>query len=209
MRQVRRALWTSQIALSSLLVLCTVMAPNVAASDGGVSNFGNRALTVAPYTASFALSALFVGLAAGQLVKIMPTRWWPPTVLVFLALLDLLVLVSTYPRHLSVTYSEVHDDLGIALFAYEFVLTIWFAVRSWKVATAIFVTIEVGGSFIGLLSALKVLHLLYWGQMIGGVGFALLLVTSFPRLVELGRPDSNRTSVGEGGDRFARRVIDE
>jgi hypothetical protein len=52
------------------------------------------------------------------------------------------------------------------------------------------VEIEIGGSFIGLLSVLKVLHLLYWGQMIGGGGFALVLVTIFPRLIENRRDDA-------------------
>ncbi len=184
MGHLRRALWSSQIVLSSLLVLCSLMTPSVVSSDGGVSNFGNRTLTVVPYSAGFSLSALFLCVAARQIARLLPGQIWAPTVLVVIAVVDLFVLASTYPRHLSVTYSEIHDDLGIALFAYEFVLAAWLSLRTWRYSTALCLVVQIGGSLLGLLSVLKVLHLLYWGQMIGGLGFAALLATAFPRIVE-------------------------
>jgi hypothetical protein len=181
-----RCLWISQIALSGLLALCSFIAPSVVSSDGGVSNFGNRLTTVVPYTLSFSLCALFLSLAAAALVKVWPERKLYGLTLVGLALLDLLVLVSTYPRHLNLLYSEIHDDLGIALFAYEFVWSIWFVVQGWGRETAALFLIEVGGSLVGLLSILKIVHLLYYGQVIGAIGFGLLLVRAFPRIVGAG-----------------------
>jgi hypothetical protein len=181
---VTRCLWISQIALSSLLALCSFIAPSVVSSDGGVSNFGNRLTTVVPYTFSFALCALFLSLAAAALVRVWPDRKLYGLTLVGVAVLDLLVLVSTYPRHVNLLYSEIHDDLGIALFAYEFVWSIWFVIRGWGPETATLFLIEVGGSLVGLLSILKIVHLLYYGQVIGAIGFGLLLVRVLPRIVD-------------------------
>ena len=179
---VTRCLWISQIVLSGLLVLCSAIAPSVVSSDGGVSNFGNRLATVVPYTLSFSLCFLFLSLAAAALAKVLPAQQWYALALAGVAVLDLLVLVSTYPRHINLLYSEVHDDLGIALFAYEFVLSIWLSVRGWGRQAAVFFLIEAGGSLVGLLSILKVVHLLYYGQMVGGIGFGLLLVRVLPRI---------------------------
>ena len=171
MGTVTRCLWISQIALSSLLVLCSCIAPSVVSSDGGVSNFGNRLATVVPYTLSFSLCSLFLCVAAVGLTKVRPDRTWPGLALVGVAVLDLLVLASTYPRHINLLYSEIHDDLGIALFAFEFVCSIWLLISGWSRQTALFLSIEIAGSLVGLLSILKIVHLLYYGQMVGGVGF--------------------------------------
>jgi hypothetical protein len=183
MATVTRCLWISQIALTSLLALCSCIAPSVVSSDGGVSNFGNQLTTVVPYTLSFSLSVLFLSFAAAALARVRPDRKWYGLSLVGVALLDLLVLVSTYPRHINLSYSELHDDLGIALFAYEFVWSIWLLIRGWGRDAAGLFLIEVGGSLVGLLSILKIVHLLYYGQIIGAIGFGLLLVRVFPRVV--------------------------
>ena len=183
MATVTRSLWISQIALTSLLALCSCIAPSVVSSDGGVSNFGNRLTTVVPYTLSFSLSVLFLTFAAAALVRVRPDRKWYGLTLVGVAVLDLLVLVSTYPRHINLSYSELHDDLGIALFAYEFVWSIWLVIRGWGREAAGLFLIEVAGSLVGLLSILKIVHLLYYGQIIGAIGFGLLLVRVFPRIV--------------------------
>jgi hypothetical protein len=138
---------------------------------------------VVPYTLSFSLCALFLSLAAAAIIELRPDRKRYGAILVGVAVLDLLVLVSTYPRHINLLYSEIHDDLGIALFAYEFVWSIWLVIRGWRRETAALFVIEVGGSLVGLLSILKIVHLLYYGQVIGAIGFGLLLVRVLPRIV--------------------------
>ncbi len=188
MRTVTRCLWISQVALSGLLVLCSVIAPSVVSSEGGVSNFGNRLTTVVPYTLSFSLCALFLFLSAAALRRTRPDQRWYAFGLAGVAVLDLLVLVSTYPRHINLLYSEIHDDLGIALFAYEFVLSIWLSIRGRTPRAAVCFSIEAGGSLVGLLSVLKLVHLLYYGQMIGGTGFGLLLVLVVPGVLAADRP---------------------
>lgn len=182
-RVVTRSLWISQIVLSGFLVLCSLIAPSVVSSDGGVSNFGNRLTTVVPYTLGFSLCAIFLSLAAAGLPRVLPGQRWYALALAVVAALDLLVLVSTYPRHINLLFSEIHDDLGIALFAYEFALSTGLAARDRSRRAALFFSLEVGGSLVGLLSILKVVHLLYYGQMLGGIGFALLVVGVLPRVL--------------------------
>src|ERR1019366_2049847 len=93
------------------------------------------------------------------------------------------VLLSTFPRHHSLAYSEIHDDLGIALFAYEFVLSVWIVVKRHSLAASLMLLTEAIGSIIGLLSILEIIHFLFIGQLIGAAGFGLLLATIFPAIV--------------------------
>jgi hypothetical protein len=188
MGSTKRYLSASQLALTGLLLLCSFMAPSVVSTDGGVSNFGNRLSTVVPYTLGFSLSAAFLIVAAIDLLsQRVVSKIYAATLLV-VAALDLLVLVSTYPRHINLIYSEVHDDLGIALFVFEFALSLWCLVRGWNQSTTALFSVELVGSIIGLLSILKLVHLLYYGQVVGGLGFGLLLITTFPRLIVTDTP---------------------
>lgn len=184
MKDVKKYLWLSQISLWGLLVICTLIIPSVAISNGGVSNFGNHLSTVILYTLSFSLSALFLGLAAAALTRISRNLQTMAGLLLLLGLLELLVLISTFPRNISWTYSEIHDDLGIVLFAYEFMLAVWFVIKRKSNNTIAIFLIEFIGSLIALLTVLRFFHLLFVGQAIGGLGFGLLLITCFPNMVE-------------------------
>jgi hypothetical protein len=48
----------------------------------------------------------------------------------------------------------------------------------------LFLSIESFGSIVGLLSILKTIHFLFFGQIIGAIGFALLLVVIFPSILD-------------------------
>ena len=185
MKLVRRYLVLSQVSLASLLLICTVTVPAVAEKSGGVSNFGNHQSTIVPYIMSFVLCSVFLCLAAARLLTMSDQFRVGATLLLFIALLDLLVLISTFPRKIDWTYSVIHDDLGIALYSYEFALSVWFVVKTlqFRYVSVIFVLVESIGSLIGLLSIENVIHLLFLGQIIGAVGFGLLLPTAFPSVV--------------------------
>jgi hypothetical protein len=104
--------------------------------------------------------------------------------LIILAVLELLVLISTFPRHLSWTYSVIHDDIGIILYSYQFLLSIWIVLKLKKFRIILFFLIEFVGSMIALLTINKFFHLLFVGQMISSVGFGILLSISIPVIVE-------------------------
>ncbi|HUC96033.1 MAG TPA: hypothetical protein VMR76_03735, partial [Candidatus Saccharimonadia bacterium] len=99
--------------------------------------------------------------------------------------LNFLVLISTFPRHFSFTFSDIHDDLGIALFAYEFFISIWFVLRLKTIQSVSLLILEILGSLIGLLSIIKIIHFLFIGQMIGALGFGLLLVSCLPNIITI------------------------
>lgn len=185
---MRRYLWLSQISLFSLLLICTLIIPSVTERNDGVSNFGDHLSTIVFYVLSFSLCILFLCLAATELLAIDHSFRVKAYLLLFIALLDFLVLITTFPRHLGTTYYEVHDYLGVVLYVYEFALSVWFIIRQPYLRRIIFFAVQSGGSLIGLLSSLKVIHLLYYGQIIGAIGFGLLLVTAFPEIVETGLP---------------------
>jgi hypothetical protein len=183
MNNLKRYLWLSQLSLFSLLIVCTLIIPSVASSNGGVSNFGNHSSTIVLYILAFALCSGFLLMSARILTKDKVNKVIG-YILIVLALLELLVLVSTFPRHLSWTYSVIHDDIGIALFGYQFLISIWLVLKLKKIKNILLFLVEFIGSLIALLTILKLFHLLFIGQMIGSVGFGILLAMSLPAIIE-------------------------
>jgi hypothetical protein len=155
------------------------------AINGGVSNYGKYKQTVALYVLGFLLNIVFLWRASNQIVKLKNSNHSIRLLLQILAGLTLLVLISTFPRYLKTIYSTIHDDFGIALYSYEFLLSIWFILKIRTRLSVSLFTVEFLGSFIGLLSILKVIHLLYVGQFIGAAGFGALMVLIFPAILEL------------------------
>jgi hypothetical protein len=179
-----RYLLLSQLSLLSLLVICCLLMPSVVAHNGGVSNFGNHRRTVVPYTLSFASSITILGAAALRLHELTRALWRQAYLLLVLGLLELAVLLSTFPRHIAWTYSVIHDDLGIALFAYEFCWAVWLVARRCTLLAGLLLVLQSMGSLVALLSVLKVVQLLFVGQLIATIGFSLVLVSIFPHTVE-------------------------
>ena len=169
--------------LGSLLI-CSLIIPGVLAKEGGVSNFGNHWSTVAIYTLGFALNIGFIYMAGNAVLRINPKLIYIGRVLKLLSLLTFIVFLSTFPRHFSFTYSNIHDYLGIALYSYEFLISVWLVIKMPTAAAFSFLLIEATGSIIGLLSVIKVIHWLFVGQVIGAAGFGLLLVLVLPKVVE-------------------------
>lgn len=179
-KDVRKYLWFSQISLLGLLVVCCLIIPSVVIKNGGVSNFGNHRSTFVIYILSFSLCIVFLCLAAVAILRHRSQYNFVAYLLIFLAVLEFLVLISTFPRHISLLYSEIHDDLGIAQFTYQLFLSIWFILKLRTLKSGLILTFETLGNTIGLLSILKIIHFLFVGQFIGAVGFGFLLITSVP-----------------------------
>lgn len=184
MNNLKIYLWLSQLSLFILLIVCTFIIPGVASSNGGVSNFGNHSSTIVLYILAFSLCSGFLLISARILVRDKANQI-VGYLLIVLALLELLVLISTFPRHLSWTYSVIHDDIGIALFGYQFIISIWFVIKLNNLKTTLVFLVEFIGSIIALLTIMKFFHLLFIGQMIGAVGFGILLAVSVPAIVEI------------------------
>jgi hypothetical protein len=132
------------------------------------------------YVLAFVAVAVLSGAAASALSKLDPTHRLEVWTLRVLAGFYLLVLLSTFPRKIGYAWSEVHDDIGIALFAFEFVLAIWLTVRARPPVAVVGFFVQLVGATIALLSVLKVDHLLFVGQTVESLGFACLISATVP-----------------------------
>lgn len=184
MPQLDKNLLLSQVALFSGLLICLLIMPSVAVKNGGVSNFGNHLSTIVPYVLAFLLNSFYMYMASRSILKINSKLVNIAWSLVVLSLFTLLVLISTFPRHLSFTYSDIHDDLGIALYSFEFLVSLWIIFKHSTKGSISLLFMQVIGSMIGLLSIMKIIHFLFVGQLVGALGFGLLLVTILPKIIK-------------------------
>lgn len=184
MTGLKKYLWLSQISLVGLLLVCLLIMPSVLTSSGGASDFGDHADTLVPYVLSFSLCMGFLLMGTARLKD--SDKGLRPTSVLLLVLcaFEFLVLVSTFVRHINWTFSEIHDSLGVALYSYEYAVSIWLVVRRGNFKTILLLLVESLGSSIGLLSILNAVHFLFIGQAVGAIGFGLLLVTVYPEVVE-------------------------
>lgn len=181
---IKKILFLSQAFFFIFLVICCFIKPSVVVSNGGISNFGNYHSTIFLYILAFSLNIIFTVLAASELLMSKYRLYLMSALLFILSLLVLLVLISTFPRHISWTYSDIHDYLGIALFSYQNILSIWLILKYRSKVLLSALVIQAIGSLIGLLSILKVIHFLFIGQSLGASGFAVLFITCFPLVIE-------------------------
>ncbi|MGC8509481.1 MAG: hypothetical protein ACP5PB_01250 [Acidimicrobiales bacterium] len=171
--RLRRDLAASQILLYGPLLVCALLKPGVTFHEGGISNYGNYLETAPLYIVAFVANAGFLWAVARLIAATTLHRFARP--LIAVCVVELLVLVSTFPRHFSFTFSYIHDYLGVVQFAVEFLLAGALVLRRRRVMAGAGLAVEFAGSLIGLLSALKVDHLLFWGQVVGSLGFSVVL----------------------------------
>lgn len=189
MEKFKRYLLLSQINLFAWLLLSSALASSVVLENGGVSNYGNHYNTVIFYSIAFLTSSIYVYLAAESLILLDRRFKHLARYLNILCVLLLLVFVSTFPRRFGVIFSDIHDNVSKALFGYEFLLALWLVYKRPTLNTVGYFSIMTIGSLIGLLSSMHVLKLMFVGQMVGALGFALLLVLVLPKVVaeEMGK----------------------
>ena len=183
MEKFKRNLWLSQANLFGWLLVASVLASSVVLRNGGVSNYGNHYNTVIFFSIAFLSAAIYIYLAAESLLLLDRRFKYLARYLNLLCVLILLVFVTTFPRRFGLVFSDIHDNISIALFGYEFLLALWLVFKRPKLDTLGYMLIMAGGSLVGLLSSLHIINLMFVGQMVGTLGFALLLVFILPKVV--------------------------
>ncbi len=183
MNKLKRYLFLSQANLFGWLILSSFIVSSVVFKNGGVSNYGNHYSTVIFYSIAFLADAIYTFLAAKSLMLMSPRFKYLSRYLRVLSVLLLLVFVTTFPRRFGIVYSDIHDNVSKVLFGYEFVLACWLVFERHTLETIGYMFVMTGGSLIALLSSLHVLHLMFVGQMLGAIGFALLLAIVFPKVI--------------------------
>lgn len=183
--RLRRDLAASQILLYGPLLVCALLKPGVTFHEGGISNYGNYLETAPLYIVAFVANAGFLWAVARAIAATALRHFTRP--LIAVCVVELLVLVSTFPRHFSFTFSYIHDYLGVVQFAVEFLLAGALVLRRRRAMAGAGLAVEFAGSLIGLLSALKIDHLLFWGQVIGSLGFSVVLWSTLADLTTVDR----------------------
>ncbi len=183
MQKLKRYLWLSQINLFGWLIISSFLASSVVITNGGVSNFGNHYSTVTFYSIAFIADIIYIYLAAEALMLLDRRFKNLARYLSGLCIFIFLVYITTFPRRFGVIFSDIHDNISIALFGYELLLAFWLLFKRFSLDTIAYLLIMLIGTTIGMLSAVHVVHLMYVGQMVGSFGFALLLVLVLPKVV--------------------------
>lgn len=157
--------------------------PSVVKTNGGVSNFGNHLLTVIPYSLGFIVSIVYL-VRAGRLLAANQQYKKHMYALYGFSGLEAIVYLSTFLRRFAWVFSQIHDGLGIILFAYAFILSIWWTVQRFNLVALAFFAIQTIGDTIGLITIAGAFHLLYYAQAIGMIGFSLVLVYLLPSIID-------------------------
>jgi hypothetical protein len=172
-----RYLLAGQAGLLGGLLVCFAMRPDVVAGAGGFSNYGALAQTVVSYTLAFALGGGFTAGAARRLPRESRRAVLLSRALYVLAVLYVIVLLSTYPYHAAAYLDVLHRVVGAALFSWQIVLAAWLAAvvgKSWL--HYVLLAGVMAGSLFSLLSLLEVVYLLSEAQAVTVLSFGILLV---------------------------------
>ncbi|MDB5182629.1 MAG: hypothetical protein JWO47_413 [Candidatus Saccharibacteria bacterium] len=183
MQKLKRYLWLSQINLFVWLIVCSFIASSVVFKNGGVSNYGNHYSTTPFFAIAFLGDSIYLYLASESLLILDRKFKHLARYLNILCVLLLSVFVTTFPRRFGVIFTDIHDNISIALFGYELLLAFWLLFKRPTRETVGYGLIMLIGTIIGFMSALHILGLMFVGQMVGELGFALLLVFVLPKVV--------------------------
>jgi hypothetical protein len=179
------ALVWGQVSLIGGLAVCFGLVPSYLRSEGGVSNYGTLRETVVFYTMAFGLAAYFTCLAAYRLHR---QHWRYQKALAYnlyiLTAMFVIVLLSTYPYKLNNVLGYVHELADIALFVFTLGLSGWLCLvvaRSWW--HILWLLALVIGAGISLITLFGLVHLLFIGQLVTALSFAVLLTSCVSHLM--------------------------
>jgi len=175
------ALVWGQVSLIGGLAVCFALVPSYLHSEGGVSNYGTLRKTVVFYTLAFGLAAFFTGLAAYRQRRYQKALTYN---LYILTALFMFVLLSTYPYKLNDFLGYVHELADIAYFVFVLGFSGWLCLvvaRSWW--HILWLLALVIGAGISLITLLGLVHLLFIGQLVTALAFAVLLISCVSRLM--------------------------
>lgn len=181
---IQQLLAYGQASLCGFLVLCYALIPRYMLTEGGVSNYGTRALTIVPYTLAFSLSALLTAYAAQQLPHLLGSIGTLRLGLNILAVLLALILISTYPYHIDHFWALVHARVFMLLVGFELLLSVFLVA---KIRHSGIMYLLLTTQFLGaILLAMNLggIHILFIAQQIVGVSFGILLILAAAALPE-------------------------
>ncbi len=175
-----KPLLIGQIGFFGGLLLCFAIKPQYLRSEGGFSNYGTTASTIAFFTFAFLSATIGTFITANQIAKLHSRLAWTLRVL---ALLFFLVLISTYPYKLNDFYDAAHKDVSIVLSLWGLGLGAWFVFKRHDIWNAASYALQLAATTAGIATILGYVHLLFVSQFVAGGAFGALLVRATSQIV--------------------------
>lgn len=177
-----------QVALVGFLAVAVALHPGFVfkADEGGISNYGIHLKTAVPYSLAFLGCAGCSLVAARRCPAVPADRSFAVLLDVYAALL-LVTLASTYVYTLDHVLKDVHLVVGTVLLVFQFFASVWLYAQLRTAWDAVFLGMQAVGSAVAGLTVLGAFHLLFGGQALADLGFALLLVHRARRITPSGR----------------------
>jgi hypothetical protein len=171
----------SQAAFFGLLFVCICLHPGYLFSrnEGGISNFGVHAATVAPFTGAFVAAACFLAAASRVAPREVPGARRLATVLAVFAGILVCVLATTYPYQHGLALRDLHFFTGAAAICFEVAVAGWLLAtfdRGARELTA--AAAALAGFALALLTVVGLVHALFVAQLVTSVAFGVLLVAA-------------------------------
>jgi hypothetical protein len=167
-----------QVSLFVFLAISVALHPGLVLKrdEGGISNYGIHLKTVIPYTLAFLSCAWSSAIAARRYRSADGDARRFGQLLTTYSCLLVLTLVSTYGYTLDIGLKDIHLAVGVVIITFELVTSVWMYARLDSPWDSAFLVVAVVGFVLAGLTFLGFLHVLFVGQALADVGFALLLI---------------------------------
>lgn len=167
-----------QIILATCLVICTVLAPGYffSTNQGGISNYGTNNQTVGLFITGFTAAAVGAVAAASRLRAATMQLRQLRNYLFILAILYILVMLSTFSYKQNDDYRQLHEHVSLALFAYMAFMAVRLRLQSGAdrhIAAAFGIFLL--GLLLGLATLLGPLHTLFTAQVVSAAAFGYMV----------------------------------
>jgi hypothetical protein len=169
----------SQAAFFGLLFVCICLHPGYlfARNEGGISNFGVHALTVAPFTGAFVAAAWLLAAASRAAPRAVPgSRRFATALAVFAGIL-LCVVATTYPYQHGDVLRDLHFATGALAIFFEAAVAAWLLVAFDRGPAELAAgAAELVGFVLAMCTVAGVVQALFVSQLVTSAAFGVLLV---------------------------------
>jgi hypothetical protein len=177
--QGARLVERGQICFGLFIVVCVALHPGFVLkwNEGGMSDYGSHLETALPYTLALFGLAEFSRRAASLYRQSDRTTRRLRRVLYGYSAIVLIMLVSTYVYTLNLALRDFHFGFGTVLIIFEVTSSVWmFSLFRRFVWDGVFLTMQIVGSVLCLVTIVGALHVLFFAEMLTGAGFAGLII---------------------------------
>ncbi|MBW3568825.1 hypothetical protein KY385_01720 [Candidatus Parcubacteria bacterium] len=195
MKKVRGFIILSQLNLGFFMLVCFIIEPVYFLRDdqGGISHYGTQLVTLVPYSFSFMGAGIFLWLAARRLRAKELRLGQLGLFCKILSVEYILVAFSTYPYQVNEFYRLTHHYISLTLVVTGALIGLYWGLKVLRsVPNVIYSLLLIAGLIIsGLSYYFAEINNLYTGEILFGLGFALVFVHSARTIIASRRSEYN------------------